>query len=77
MRPGRKIIIDTDAGSDDAHAIITAVHLAKRTGAEIIGITCVSGNTLLPLVLRNVKIALHLAGEPDIPIYAGCDRALN
>jgi len=43
----KKFIIDCDAGSDDAHAILTAIHCAKLIDAEIIGITCVSGNTQL------------------------------
>lgn len=36
-----KYIIDTDGGSDDVHAVMTAVHCARQIGAEILGITCV------------------------------------
>jgi hypothetical protein len=27
----KKFIIDTDAGSDDAHAVVTAIHCARVT----------------------------------------------
>ena len=36
-----KYIIDTDGGSDDVHAVMTAVHCARQLGVEILGITCV------------------------------------
>lgn len=61
----KKYIIDTDAGSDDAHAILIASYILKhvRTDAELIGITAVAGNAALDNVIKNVyklyKIGLH------------------
>lgn len=61
----KKYIIDTDAGSDDAHAILIASYILKhvRTDAELIGITAVAGNAALENVIKNVcsiyKIGLH------------------
>ena len=54
----KKYIIDTDAGSDDAHAIIVASYILTkyRPDAELIGVTACAGNSSLPNVLRNVNI---------------------
>lgn len=53
-----KFIIDTDAGCDDAHAIMCASYILKhlRKDAEIIGITAVAGNASLDNVMKNVSI---------------------
>ena len=52
----KKYIIDTDAGSDDAHAIIVASYILTkyRPDAELIGVTACAGNSSLPNVLKNV-----------------------
>lgn len=70
----RKIIIDTDPGQDDAVAILLA--LASPDEIEVIGITAVAGNVPLPLTQKNARIICELAGKPEIPVYAGCDRPL-
>jgi inosine-uridine nucleoside N-ribohydrolase len=36
----------------------------------------VTGNVLLPNVVRNVHRTLNVWGNASIPIYGGCDRAL-
>jgi purine nucleosidase len=74
MRP-RKIIIDTDPGQDDAVAILLA--LASPEEIEVIGITAVAGNVPLALTQRNARIVCELAGRPDIPVFAGCDRPMH
>ena len=38
------VIIDTDAGGDDAQCILLALSEAKKTNKTILGITCVNGN---------------------------------
>lgn len=73
--PPRKIIIDTDPGQDDAVAILLA--LASPEEIDVIGITCVAGNVPLPLTTKNARIVCELAGRPDMPVYAGCDRPLG
>ncbi len=71
----RKIIIDTDPGQDDAVAILLAC--SSPEDIEILGITTVAGNVPLALTSKNARIVLELAGRPDIPVFAGCDRPLG
>ncbi|SFT76450.1 nucleoside hydrolase [Sedimentitalea nanhaiensis] len=71
----RKIIIDTDPGQDDAVAILLA--LASPEEIEVVGITAVAGNVPLALTARNARIVCELAGRPDVPVCAGCDRPLG
>lgn len=68
--PLSKFIIDVDTGCDDAQLIILMVHLAKKHNKEIIGITCVDGNTELSNVVTNTLIALEQCGA-KIPVYKG------
>lgn len=70
-----KIIIDTDPGQDDAVAILLA--LACPDELELLAITCVAGNVPLALTARNARMICELAGRPDIPVFAGCDRPLG
>lgn len=70
-----KIIIDTDPGQDDAVAILLA--LASPEEIDLLAITCVAGNVPLALTARNARMVCELAGRPDIPVFAGCDRPLG
>lgn len=69
----RKIIIDTDPGQDDAVAILLALASPE---IEVLGITTVAGNVPLALTTRNALAVRELAGRPDIPVHAGCERPL-
>ncbi len=71
----RKLIIDTDPGQDDAVAILLA--LASPDEIDLVGIVAVAGNVPLDLTQRNARIVCELAGRPDIPVYAGCDRPMS
>ncbi|MCO8145396.1 nucleoside hydrolase [Rhodovulum tesquicola] len=71
----RKIIIDTDPGQDDAVAILLA--LASPDELDVLGITAVAGNVPLALTQKNARIVCELAGRPDVPVFAGCDRPLK
>ncbi|MEO9653069.1 MAG: nucleoside hydrolase [Roseobacter sp.] len=71
----RKIIIDTDPGQDDAVAILLA--LASPEELDVLGITCVAGNVPLPLTEKNARIICELAGKPNVPVFAGCDRPMG
>ena len=71
----RKIIIDTDPGQDDAVAILLA--LASPDEMDVLGITAVAGNVPLALTQKNARIVCELAGRPDVPVFAGCDRPLK
>jgi purine nucleosidase len=70
----RKIIIDTDPGSDDAVAILLA--LASLEDLEVLGIVAVAGNLPLAQTERNARFVCELAGRPDIAVYAGCARPI-
>ncbi len=69
-----KIIIDTDPGQDDAVAILLA--LASPADLEVLAITAVAGNVPLPLTTVNSLKMVELAGRPEVPVYAGCDRPM-
>ncbi len=43
---------------------------------DVLGITCVAGNTRLPAVIRNARIICELANRPEVRIFAGCDRPM-
>ena len=67
-----RIIIDTDPGQDDAVAILLA--LASPEEIEVMGIVAVAGNVSLAQNARNARKVIELAGHPEIPVYAGCER---
>lgn len=71
--PPRPMIIDTDAGVDDALAILMAL---ADPDVEVVGITTLNGNVSLPNVERNVGTILSAAGAGPIPIYRGAARPL-
>jgi purine nucleosidase len=71
----RQVIIDTDPGLDDAVAILFA--LAAAGELEVLGIVAVAGNLPLFETERNARRICALAGHPELPLYAGCDRPLR
>ncbi len=73
-RPGRKIIIDTDPGQDDAVAILLALASPEL---EVLGLTTVAGNVPLALTQKNARIICELVGRTEVKILAGCDRPLE
>jgi len=64
--PKRKFIIDTDAGIDDAEAILMALNAPD---VDIIAITTVQGNTNAPQVGKNVLRILKLVGRLDVCLF--------
>ena len=68
------IILDCDPGQDDAIALLLA--LGSPNELEILGITTVAGNVPLGLTAVNARKITELAGHPEIPVWAGCDRPL-
>jgi purine nucleosidase len=64
----QRIIIDTDPGVDDAHAILMAF---AHPGARVEAITTVAGNVGLERTTANACIILDVLGE-DVPVYPGC-----
>lgn len=69
----RKIIIDCDAGIDDAQAILLAL---SAPAVEVIAITCVAGNTPIDKVCVNVLKVLELCNRTDIPVFKGASGPL-
>lgn len=68
-----RVLLDVDTGVDDALAILFAV---AHPDIEVLGITCVAGNTSLENVVANTLKVLDVAGAPDIPVAAGAIRPL-
>jgi inosine-uridine nucleoside N-ribohydrolase len=68
----RPFLIDTDAGSDDAVAILMAF---RHPDIDVKAITVVSGNVPLEQGVKNSLYFTELC-EVDVPVYAGADRPL-
>ena len=66
-----KWIIDTDAGVDDAQALI----LALCSNIDVVAITTVSGNTPETNVYKNVCEILRVC-DKDTQIYRGATRPI-
>lgn len=71
----QRIIIDCDPGQDDAINLFMA--FASPESFDILGITTVAGNVPLALTERNARIICDVAGQEDMPVFAGCDRPLT
>lgn len=69
-----KIIIDCDPGSDDALAIILALH---SPNIDLKAVCSVTGNGALDTTTKNGLNILALCGRKDIPLYRGSEVALN
>ena len=70
----RKIIIDTDTGSDDAVAIIMCL---RELGDQVLALTTVSGNVPMEQATLNCLMSVEVAGLPEPPpVYRGADRPL-
>ena len=61
---GVKLIIDVDTGVDDAQALMMA--LCSTSGAEVVAITCVDGNTVVEQVCRNTVRVLGVCGALQV-----------
>jgi len=70
----RPLIIDCDPGVDDAIALLLA--LASPDAFNLLGITTVAGNVPLPLTQYNARRVCQLAQRQDVPVFAGCPRAI-
>jgi purine nucleosidase len=67
-----RLIIDTDAGVDDAQAIMMAL---TYPDVSIEAITTLTGNTHVDWVVRNVFTVLDIMGA-DVPVYRGTDQPI-
>ncbi len=68
----RPFLIDTDAGSDDAVALVMAL---RHSDVDLRAITVVAGNVPLEQGVVNSLYFAELC-DADVPIFAGADRPL-
>lgn len=71
-----KVIVDVDAGVDDAVALLLLLSADGQKDIEILGITCSHGNTHVNNVCVNVLRLLKAVGRSDIPVYRGAEGPL-
>jgi len=69
----KKIIIDTDPGTDDALALMLALNSPEL---EVRAITVVPGNVTAAMGLDNALRMVSLANRCDIPVAAGAQHPL-
>jgi purine nucleosidase len=67
-----RLVIDTDPGVDDAHAIMAAF---AHPDAQVEAITTVAGNVSLERTTANACTILDVL-EQNVPVYAGCHRPM-
>ena len=65
----KKILLDTDIGSDIDDAVCLA-YLLQQPACELVGITTVTGEPVTRAKLASCLC--RAAGKGDIPIYPGC-----
>ena len=63
-----KLIIDCDTGIDDALALLYAVASPE---ADVLAVTCTSGNIEARQVAINTRALLELVGRPDVEVALG------
>ncbi|CAL8322674.1 unnamed protein product [Merluccius merluccius] len=69
----KKLLIDVDCGVDDAQAIMMAL---AAPNVEVLGITCVHGNTTVENVCRNTLRVLKVCHKLEIPVFKGADKPI-
>jgi purine nucleosidase len=72
-----RLVIDTDPGIDDAHALMIAF---AHPGTRVEALTTVAGNVSLAQTTANACTILDVLSAKglgvDVPIYPGCHRPL-
>ncbi|XP_062862243.1 inosine-uridine preferring nucleoside hydrolase [Trichomycterus rosablanca] len=69
----KKLIVDVDCGVDDAQAIMMALAVPD---VQILGITCVHGNTSVENVCKNALRVLKACERMEIPVFMGASKPL-
>lgn len=59
----KKLLLDVDCGVDDAQAVLLAL---AAPNVEILGITCVHGNTTVDNVCRNTLRILQVSSKLEV-----------
>ena len=68
----RTFLIDTDTASDDAVALIMALHAPD---IRVAAITTVAGNVDVKQATRNALYTIELCGA-DVPVFVGAEKPL-
>ncbi|XP_041806762.1 inosine-uridine preferring nucleoside hydrolase isoform X2 [Chelmon rostratus] len=67
----KKLLVDVDCGVDDAQAIMMALAAPK---VQLLGITCVHGNTSVENVCKNTLRVLQACNKLEIPVFKGASK---
>lgn len=70
----KQIIIDCDPGIDDALALLLA---AGSPSLQLLAVTTVAGNRPVATTAVNGRKIMDLAGQRQVPVYAGAARPLG
>ncbi len=70
----RRLIIDTDTGSDDVWAVIEALKATQDVKVEAVTVVC--GNVPLDLCVKNALIAVDIANTYKPPVHRGMSRPI-
>ncbi|XP_008432876.1 inosine-uridine preferring nucleoside hydrolase-like isoform X2 [Poecilia reticulata] len=73
FRTMKKLLLDVDCGVDDAQAIMVGL---ADPNVEILGITCVHGNTTVENVCKNVLRVLQACNKLEIPVFKGAAKSI-
>jgi inosine-uridine nucleoside N-ribohydrolase len=69
----KKVILDTDPGTDDALALMLALNSPEL---DVRAITVVPGNVTLAMGVENALRMVSLANRCDVPVAAGASKPL-
>ncbi|XP_040005143.1 inosine-uridine preferring nucleoside hydrolase isoform X2 [Xiphias gladius] len=69
----KKLLVDVDCGLDDAQAIMMAL---AAPSVELLGITCVQGNTTVENVCKNTLRVLQACKKLEIPVFKGAAKPI-
>lgn len=69
----RKLLADVDCGTDDAQALMLAL---AAPNVELLGVTCVHGNTTVENVCKNTLRVLQACNKLEIPVFKGADKPI-
>lgn len=70
------IIFDSDAGIDDAWALLMLLKAEQVRNIKVIAVTVVHGNTTVDYAADNCLRILSSADRTDVPVYKGARESL-
>lgn len=71
----RRVIVDVDAGSDDAMALMLLLAGERERPYRVEAITCTFGNTTLEHVTRNVLLILEAMQRTDVRVHTNTSKS--